>query len=182
MFWLLDLPNLSRWLGKCGVSVVPDSIWQARRRLDQWALRIVDTTEEAMTSIPPDAWSSGDFPVVYNQLKLAMARERDEKGLDPAQNPPTDERLQLASECLDHLVKSSLIPADTVGWLTLTRIATRDVFGKRDLRPESTSLLTWTRYSIYVCYLRACSPSRRSAPTASGTHLFMQADDVASLQ
>ncbi|KAL9612053.1 MAG: hypothetical protein Q9167_003345 [Letrouitia subvulpina] len=111
MFWLLYMPGLRKWARRIGVIIGPDWIDEARRNLEHWTLQIVDNTEQALRKRPLGDMPDGDVPIVYNQLKLAHAKERYAKGVDPTLSPPAEERLQIASECLDHL------------------IATRDVFG-----------------------------------------------------
>ncbi|KAL9099682.1 MAG: hypothetical protein Q9163_004856 [Psora crenata] len=111
MFWLLEMHGLRRWARVFGVKLVPDWIWEARRNLDQWALRMVDNTEEAIGMKSVNDTPDGEFPVVYNQLKLALAQERHMKGIDLTLGPPAEERLQLASECLDHIGRLTLLPA-----------------------------------------------------------------------
>ncbi|KAI4166128.1 MAG: hypothetical protein LQ342_000014 [Letrouitia transgressa] len=121
MFWLLYAPGLRKWAHRIGITIAPDWIGEARRNLEQWTLQIVDNTEEALRKRSVEDMPDGDVPIVYNQLKLAHAKERYAKGADLALAPPSEERLQIASECLDHL------------------IATRDVFG-----PSTSHLPTAT--------------------------------------
>ena len=73
MFWLLETPRLSRWLLKIGVSLVPKSVLEAHRNLERWAFRVVDATEDALTVPIVDEIPHGDSPLVYNQLKIALA-------------------------------------------------------------------------------------------------------------
>lgn len=103
MFWLLYAPGLRKWAHRIGITIAPDWIGEARRNLEQWTLQIVDNTEEALRKRSVEDMPDGDVPIVYNQLKLAHAKERYAKGADLALAPPSEERLQIASECLDHL-------------------------------------------------------------------------------
>ncbi|KAL8637389.1 MAG: hypothetical protein Q9228_005330 [Teloschistes exilis] len=111
MFWLVEMPGLRRWLEKWGVTVVPNLVGEARKGLERWGLEMVDKAEDAMREVSIRSSLDDDLPIVYNQLKLALAKERQSKGIDAASDVPQEERLQLASECFDHMV------------------ATRDVFG-----------------------------------------------------
>ncbi|KAI4214319.1 MAG: hypothetical protein LQ351_003072 [Letrouitia transgressa] len=111
MFWLLYTPGLRKWAHRIGVTIAPDWIGEARQSLEQWTLQVVDNTEKALRRRSVEDMPDGDVPIVYNQLKLAHAKERHAKGVDLALGASPEERLQIASECLDHL------------------IATRDVFG-----------------------------------------------------
>ena len=103
MFWLLDAPKTRLWLSKLGVHVVPQWVWKAREDLDQWALRIVNQTEEAMSEVATDDMKDGDFPVVYNQLKIARVKEDQQGAQTLHAKIPSERPSQLASECLDHL-------------------------------------------------------------------------------
>ena len=103
MFWLQDAPKMRFWLSKIGVHVVPLWVWKAREDFDQWALRIVNLTEEAMSEVAADDMKDGDFPVVYNQLKIASAKEDQQEAQSLHASIPSERPSQLASECLDHL-------------------------------------------------------------------------------
>lgn len=56
-----------------GVSAVPKSVLEAHRNLERWAFRVVDATEDALTVPIVDEIPHGDSPLVYNQLKIALA-------------------------------------------------------------------------------------------------------------
>ncbi|KAL9043687.1 MAG: hypothetical protein Q9214_003131 [Letrouitia sp. 1 TL-2023] len=103
MFWLLYMPGLRKWARRIGLTIAPDWIGEARRNLEQWTLQIVDNTEKALRKKSVENMPDGDVPIVYNQLKLAHTKERYAKGVDLALAPTSEERLQIASECLDHL-------------------------------------------------------------------------------
>ena len=103
MFWLLDAPKIRIWLSKLRIHVVPSWVWKAREDLDQWALRIVNQTEKAMSEVAADDMKDGDFPVVYHQLKTSMVKEDRQLGQTLHAKTPWERPSQLASECLDHL-------------------------------------------------------------------------------
>ena len=75
--------------------VVPKEVWEARGKLDEWALDVVDRTEKDVAEANLESIRDGDYPVVYNQLKRAMTDEHQFEGID--------QHLEIASECLDHL-------------------------------------------------------------------------------
>lgn len=108
MFWLLYTPGLRKWAHRIGVTIAPDWIGEARQSLEQWTLQVVDNTEKALRRRSVEDMPDGDVPIVYNQLKLAHAKERHAKGVDLALGASPEERLQIASECLDHLSTSIL--------------------------------------------------------------------------
>ncbi|KAF2004149.1 cytochrome P450 [Amniculicola lignicola CBS 123094] len=112
MFWLLEAPTLTRFLAKIGLDPIPKSVEQAHHKLEEWALRLTDETEEAWNEANLKPHSGRDTPIVYNQLRLAISQELRNSGLKEDEASLYEvQRLELASEILDQLV------------------ATRDVFG-----------------------------------------------------
>ncbi|KAF2001786.1 cytochrome P450 [Amniculicola lignicola CBS 123094] len=111
MFWLLEHPRLIRVLAKFRIFVVPKWYHKADVDFDMWGTKLVDETEKFLQKgFTEEAASSGEMPHVYFQQKRAMAEElKLDKGA--YFKPTPQQRLELASECLDHLV------------------ATRDTFG-----------------------------------------------------
>ena len=103
MFWPLELPVLTAWLKKVGISVIPKWSSEAHDALDQWSLEMVDKTEDAIAKQSALDMSAGDCPVVYNQLRLALLEEQQKDEQDTKTAISGQQRLQLASECLDHL-------------------------------------------------------------------------------
>ena len=102
MFWLLELPTMTKWLTKFGIHIVPSWSLKAHNDLDQWALQMVDKAEKAVSEKPAALMLPEDCPVVYSQLRLSLTVEQqsDDRGQDMAPSPR--QRLELASECLDH--------------------------------------------------------------------------------
>lgn len=103
MFWPLELPNLTRWLTKVGIPVVPKWCQEAHGDLDKWALQMVDVVEEAIANQPAEETVAGNCALLYSQLKIAMAKEQQNEGSQNGMIPSQQQRLELASECLDHL-------------------------------------------------------------------------------
>jgi len=103
MFWLLEHPKLTRWLRKLGIYVVPKWYKEADDQFDIWGLGMIDATEKALQDgLTDERAVAGEMPIVYHQLKQAMAREMKlEAGAKFSPSPR--QRLELASECLDHL-------------------------------------------------------------------------------
>lgn len=110
MFWLLELPTLTNWLSKFGIPVLPKWYFEAHDNLDQWALHKVDEAEAAIAKQPAKDMSAGDCPVLYSQLKLAIAEEHQNKVMKDKIAASPQQRLELASECLDHLGTNSTPP------------------------------------------------------------------------
>ena len=103
MFWLLELPKLINYLKRIGMPIVPKWSLEAHDVLDQWALELVDKTEDAIAKRPVKDMSAAECPVLYNQLRLAITEEQQKGATEYQMAPSPQQRLQLASECLDHL-------------------------------------------------------------------------------
>ena len=103
MFWPLELPGLTEWLKKIGISVMPNWSLEAHNALDQWALDMVDRIKDEITKPSVRDISAGDCPVLYNQLRLAILEEQPVVATKQESTPSPQHLLQLASECLDHL-------------------------------------------------------------------------------
>ena len=103
MYWLLELPKLTKWLTRFGISILRKLSTQAHNDLDEWALQMVDKAEKAVMENPAADMLAGDCPVLYSQLRLSLAAEQqiEERRHNVAPSPL--QRLELASECLDHL-------------------------------------------------------------------------------
>ena len=107
MFWLLEHPNVVRYLRKIGVHVVPKWYKLADEDFDKWGLTLIDKTEDFIQSgLLEERTVSGEMPIVYAQLKEAIAKEHFlEEGI--RFQPSPQQRLELASECLDQLGKTN---------------------------------------------------------------------------
>ncbi|KAF2790985.1 cytochrome P450 [Melanomma pulvis-pyrius CBS 109.77] len=111
MFWLLEHPRLIKILSKFRIYIVPKWYHEADTDFDKWGEKLIDETEQALQNgFTEESAHSGDMPNVYFQQKRAMADEL-KLGQGAYFKPTPEQRLELASECLDHLV------------------ATRDTFG-----------------------------------------------------
>ena len=77
---------------------------------DKWIFPRVDETERTLVQSGMDAESArpGDFPVVYDQLRSAVLMH-EAGGMDEQVRPDAVQRLEIASECLDHLGELSMI-------------------------------------------------------------------------
>ncbi|MCJ1391113.1 hypothetical protein MMC18_003975 [Xylographa bjoerkii] len=112
MFWLLETPNLTAILARVGLNPVPKWVAQAHHRLEHWAWDLVDRSEAALATTNSKDLGDGKFPLVYNQLRLALNQERRQiYENEDITASHAEQRDELASEILDQLV------------------ATRDVFG-----------------------------------------------------
>ena len=102
-FWSLELPNITKWFARVGIQIMPEWYVEARRNLDAWALEMVDAAENAIFTQSAKYMHVGDFPVVYNQLRQALLKEQRGEDMFTNMRPSSQQRLELASECLDHI-------------------------------------------------------------------------------
>lgn len=67
MFWLIEHPNLTRWLRKVGIYLVPRWYKEADENFDNWALRMIDKTEKVLQDgLTEERAAAGEMPVLYN--------------------------------------------------------------------------------------------------------------------
>ena len=110
LFWLLEHPNLVKKLRKIGIHVVPKWYKLADDNFDKWGLTLIDNAEKRIQDgLVEERTVSGDMPIVYAQLKEAIAGEQKLEGGMKFHTSP-QQRLELASECLDHLGKAQKFP------------------------------------------------------------------------
>lgn len=118
IFWPQELPKLTKLFDLVGLRhlLVPKWVNQANADIEAWMMSMCDAAEAAITT--ETAVSAGDQPVVYAQLRSMMNKQR--KGdVEKQGNAPTQQqRLEIASEMLDHLAAGF----DTSG-ITLTYLA-----------------------------------------------------------
>jgi hypothetical protein len=103
MFWLLEAPWVIELGSRLGLNVVPKWVPQAHHTLEDWAIRLVDETENALTAMSEET-TDGTFPLVYHRLRQSISREQENSGIpwDKASSYE-GQRLELASETLDQL-------------------------------------------------------------------------------
>lgn len=138
MFWMQELPGLTSWLTWLGFPTLPRSYRKAKENLESWALGLLDAAEQYLKEQKEVAsMSAGNLPMLLHNMKRIMALEVNMAGRQMLRLDQEKEhretkyeeidhqgreineqfkngsagRLELASECLDHIV------------------ATRDTFG-----------------------------------------------------
>ncbi|KAF2220891.1 cytochrome P450 monooxygenase [Elsinoe ampelina] len=115
IFWPQEMPGLVAWAKRLGCRhwLVPEWVDQANQNIEDWVMGLCD----AAGGIFPEraGLKDGDRAVVYDQLRTMMKKGRGE-GPDNALT--TNERLEIASELLDHVAAGF----DTTG-ITLTYLA-----------------------------------------------------------
>jgi cytochrome P450 len=120
-------------LANIGIQLVPKWVGDANKEIEDWALNMCDAAASFLarthaTRVEDVATDDAiNFPVVYAQMQLAMAKgQKNDQARDSQ-----PERLEMASEMLDHLAAGF----DTSG-ITLTY-----VIHELSQRPESQAAL-----------------------------------------
>jgi cytochrome P450 len=104
-FFPQELPKFTSFLASIGYRIVPEWVEAANRGIEEWTMKMCDGASAFLTSTKATrvedvpAETAKDFPAVYSQLVSGMAKsKKDSLNTDAAQ-----ERLDIASELLDHL-------------------------------------------------------------------------------
>lgn len=118
MFFPQELPGLTRFLTWLGLRalVVPRWVDAANADIEAWALEMCDAAERAIVAGSPS--SPGDEPVVYGQLRSMLKKQELHTDGKQKDTLTEQQRLEIASELLDHLAAGF----DTSG-ITLTYLA-----------------------------------------------------------
>lgn len=112
-FWYPELPNLTAWLAKLGIRVVPAQFATATKEIETWCLSMCDAAERTLATQSPTAPPEPTAePVVYKQLKHGLENDRTNP------QPPSATRLLLASEMLDAIIAGFETSGVTLTYLT----------------------------------------------------------------
>lgn len=138
MFWMQELPDVTSCLTWVGFPLLPSSYRKAKEHLESWTLGLLDAAERyLMEQKESVSMSAGNLPILLHNVKRAMALEVNRAGLRVLNFDHEKEhretryqendhqaadidgklidgsagRLELASECLDHIVATG----DTFG-------------------------------------------------------------------
>jgi hypothetical protein len=130
MFWMQELPDLTKWLIRIGIPVLPTSNRKAKEELESWVLGLLDAAEQYLDEQMDAVSMAGDnLLTIHHNMKRALVQEMKEGGrlmLNTDQEKQDHEkqnqgnerqgqeidrdlqnssvrRLILASECLDHI-------------------------------------------------------------------------------
>ncbi|KZF24939.1 cytochrome P450 family protein [Xylona heveae TC161] len=105
LFWPQELPKFTRFLGRLGIHMQNQkTLRMANREIEQFNIDMCDAADRALESNKQDIEkSAADEPVVYAQLKTAMSKQRIKESGELTEKDFADQRLQIASELLDHL-------------------------------------------------------------------------------
>ncbi|KAF4554853.1 Cytochrome P450-like protein 9 [Elsinoe fawcettii] len=115
IFWPQEVPGLVRWAERLGVRhwLVPRWVDQANRNIEEWVMGLCDAAGKQFDT--GGEIQEGDRAVVYDQLRTMMKKGGGESPDAPLK---TNERLEIASELLDHVAAGF----DTTG-ITMTYLA-----------------------------------------------------------
>lgn len=108
-FWLNNFPELTARLKSIGLDPVKPRYYRAQRELEEWCLTLVRAAENLVTlNASKNDATLGDKPIVFEKLWLAVEEEAKTNRGSVA-NPVSlcsadDRRLEVASECLDHIL------------------------------------------------------------------------------
>jgi hypothetical protein len=106
-FFLKEYPQVIRLLCLLGLPVTPESYAKSRRELESWALGKVDAAEGLLLGRREEKpLAAGELPVLYSAVRTGMAQANGVDGTGNDFTPSPTQRLELASECLDHISKS----------------------------------------------------------------------------
>lgn len=100
-FWHQEVPNLTKWLMRVGLSPIPKYSDEANRELEAWCLGMSEKADKYLGSATP-----GDEPAVYKQLKTNMDKQKAKQGdLEKNQKAGLEEKqkYEIAAEMYDQL-------------------------------------------------------------------------------
>lgn len=106
-FWPQELPEFTSFLARMGWKLVPDWVGEANKGIEEWTMKMCDGASSFLTStkatrvedIPVEKVKN--FPAVYSQLVSGIAKSKKDSPISTTNKE--QERLEIASELLDHL-------------------------------------------------------------------------------
>ena len=118
LFWIQEMPNIFQLFSKLGLGgwLIPDWVGRKSAAIEEQCLEWCDAAEAAILS-GKAAESARHYPTVYGQLRN-MLRKQQKSAEKQDSQLSQEQRLDLASEMLDHLAAGF----DTSG-ITLTYLA-----------------------------------------------------------
>ncbi|KAF2104181.1 cytochrome P450 [Rhizodiscina lignyota] len=140
-YWSQEWPELSQFVRKFGYDLTPQHVYKANKEIETWALGMCGNAAISLSQYgsqtEKEADSPANYPVVYAQTKFAMDKEASKTASDVEKVDEAQQRLEIASEMLDHLAAGF----DTSG-ITLTFLA------QELSRPENASIQTRLREEL----------------------------------
>ncbi|PYH72103.1 cytochrome P450 [Aspergillus vadensis CBS 113365] len=140
LFWLQELPGLTAWLEKLGISPVPRSRHLAHDHIAAWCLNMSDGAEIMLAKkAGGSSLEPGHLPVVYERLRQSTEKEgvsttpsitqnpmigddvstgMDGNAAQTLRTPRSPQQLQVTSELLDQLIANNGTVATTLLYVT----------------------------------------------------------------
>lgn len=105
-FWPQELPEFTSFLARVGWKLVPVWVGEANKGIEEWTMKMCDGASSFLSSakatriedIPIEEVKN--FPAVYSQLVSGVTKSKKDCSIT---TNPEQERLNIASELLDHL-------------------------------------------------------------------------------
>ena len=94
-----EIPRLTAWCTRLGFPLVPRAIAEANDFVEEMGMKMCDRANAYLGDLP----SPGAEPVVYKQFKNATAKQRQKVDGKASGTEIEQQRLEVASEMLDHL-------------------------------------------------------------------------------
>jgi cytochrome P450 len=104
-FFPQEMPKFTSFLSSIGYRIVPEWVDTANMEIENWVMKMCDgassflTTTKATSLDDLAAEDAQNFPAVYSQLVSGIEKSK----IDSLSTSPEQERLDIASELLDHL-------------------------------------------------------------------------------
>ncbi|KAI9643939.1 hypothetical protein NHQ30_007290 [Ciborinia camelliae] len=93
LFWKLDVPNLTKWMTRFGISPLPDGILSASQAMEEFVLSISNRSRDTLQC--KEANEPESHPTVYAQLRQKLEASKTV--------PPEQLDTVIAAELLDHI-------------------------------------------------------------------------------
>jgi cytochrome P450 len=137
-FWPQELPRFTRLLKRIGIRLVPKWVDSATQQIEDWVLSMCTKAEQFQSKEFGTA-KPEDTPEVYQQMRRALRRFRDEAG-----DLEQDEKLAIASEMMDHLTAGFDTSSITLTYLVHEISKRQDL--QKTLRDELQHIESPLRY------------------------------------
>jgi hypothetical protein len=98
-FHAQEIPRVKAWCKRLGFPLVPQKIEDANDFIEDMGMEMCDSANAYLDDLP----SPGAEPVVYKQFKNGLAKQRQKVNGQTSHAETEQQRLEVASEMLDHL-------------------------------------------------------------------------------
>lgn len=98
-FHAQEIPRLKAWCKWLGFPLVPKEIEDANDFIEDMGMKMCESANAYLHDLP----SPGAEPIVYKQFKNGLAKQRQKLGEGAGKMESEQQRLEVASEMLDHL-------------------------------------------------------------------------------